>query len=227
MSPKNFRRHLNSHLLTKDKTPSRLHAMAAEDASMEGGESKWIEHEFKYLIRDPDWVSSVAETFPGNEIEQYYVSLDDRLDNEWRVRRFCRSAGDDCTLTFKGAAFEDGSKRTEIEMFIGRAEFDKLAKEAGGRGVTKKRHVLYKKGGYELIMDCYKDGTVVMELEMHVHVSASVGITAFKDVLSDKLHLLMPSHIYDITDEPSFKNKRIAVEGMPDIKVEDLWRELV
>ena len=147
-----------------------------------------MEIERKFLVeRVPDDLGGTAR-----RIDQGYVALDEGA--EVRVRRI----GDELWLTVKGTG---GLARVEEELRLSREQFESLWPLTEGRRIEKTRHTL--PGGVEVdVYDGSLTGLVVAEIEF-----ASEEESAAFD----------PPDWFgaEVTDDPRYKNRALAVGGRP------------
>ena len=150
-----------------------------------------IERKF-VLDRRPDGALAGA----GTRITQAYLFTE---GGELRIRR----SGSLHQVAVKS---EGGLERHEWETEIPGWVFDLLSAKAVGRVVDKTRYVV-PHGRHELEVDVYRgplDGLVTMECEFEDREQA----TAF--TLPD-----WASAARDVTEDPAYKNKNLAVSGRP------------
>ncbi|MGH9027911.1 MAG: CYTH domain-containing protein [Acidimicrobiia bacterium] len=131
----------------------------------------------------------------GDEVRQGYIALDGDVEVRVRDREGTYS------LTVKGGG---GLERAEVEMGIGRDDFDELWSLARGRTIEKTRHVT-PVGDAEAEVDVYRgelDGVRVAEVEFDSADEAN----AFEppDWFGDEL-----------TDDDRWSNRALAVDGRP------------
>lgn len=151
------------------------------------------EIEVKYLIQDRPHITLLG----GVEVEQGY--LDVPIAGEVRLRRM----GDRYYITIKG----DGDDvRAECERSIDKSSFDLLWPATAGRRIKKLRYFI-PHDGLTLELDLYKDeldGLITLECEF-LNLSLKNSFT-------------LPywgSHGIDVTDNPKYKNKNLALYGLP------------
>ena len=152
-----------------------------------------MEIERKFLVREPPlYLGGCA----SDRVEQGYVALDGNAV-EVRVRR----RGGRATLTVKQGS---GHARLEEEIALGRARFERLWELTDGRRLEKVRH-LVPVGNATVELDVYGGGLaglVVAEVEFDSEERAE----AFAG----------PEWLgRDVTDDPRYKNQRLACEGAP------------
>jgi adenylate cyclase len=152
-----------------------------------------IEIERKFLVEElPDGLDS----YPHREIEQGYLAITD--DVEVRVRRY----GDLAFLTIKSAG---GESRIEEEIEIDQRRFDALWPLTEGRRIEKRRYRLPGGEGLTIELDVYRgrlEGLITAEVEF--------------GSLADAAAFTPPDWLgRELTDEPRYKNKRLATDGLP------------
>jgi adenylate cyclase len=151
-----------------------------------------VEIERKFLVeRLPDGL----DAHPSGDIEQGYLAITD--DVEVRVRRY----GDRSFLTVKSSGSES---RVEEEIEIDAHRFDALWPLTEGRRVQKRRYRI-PVGNLTLELDVYHgrlDGLLIAEVEF--------------DSLAEATAFVPPGWLErEVTDDPRYKNKRLATEGLP------------
>jgi len=152
-----------------------------------------VEIERKFLVeRLPD----ALDEYPSREIEQGYLAITD--DVEVRVRRY----GEQSFLTVKSSGDES---RIEEEIEIGGERFAALWPLTDGRRLEKRRYAIPTPDGLTIELDVYHDrlsGLVTAEVEFTSLTSANAFVP--------------PAWIgRDVTDDPRYKNKRLATQGLP------------
>lgn len=153
-----------------------------------------VEIERKFLV---DRGPSDLDAHPSAEIEQGYLALtDDGL--EVRVRRY----GPRAVLTIKsGGPLE----RVEEEIEIDERRFRSLWPLTEGKRIRKRRYRIPAEHGLQIELDVYADalhGLVTAEVEFDSETAAA----AFAP----------PEWLgREVTDEPEYKNKRLAIDGLP------------
>ena len=155
-----------------------------------------MEIERKFLVpAAPDGVGA----HPSSAIEQGYLAIHDD-GTEVRIRRRDGAS----TLTVKSGR---GRTRAEEELALDDGSFERLWPLTEGRRIEKVRHVIPTgMSGVEIELDVYGGalaGLVVAEVEFPGDAEAD----AF-----DPPGWFGP----EVTDDPRFKNQRLAVEGRPD-----------
>jgi adenylate cyclase len=152
------------------------------------------EIERKFLVGEPP---PDLERHPSEPLRQGYVALDGGV--EVRVRR----KGDRHLLTIKSGS---GRVRVEEELEIDERRFDALWALTEGRRITKTRYRVPVADGLTAEVDLYDGdltGLVVAEVEFD---SAEQG-EAFDP----------PGWLgREITDDPRFGNRTLAVDGRPE-----------
>jgi CYTH domain-containing protein len=160
----------------------------------EGEGTEGTEIERKFLVADPP---PDLDRHPSTAIEQGYLAVDDD-GTEVRVRRRDGQA----LLTVKSGA---GRSRVEEELEIEPERFERLWPLTEGRRIEKRRYELPAPGGATIELDVYAGalgGLVVAEVEFGSDEEAD----AFEPPA-----WLGP----EVTDDPRFKNQRLARDGAP------------
>jgi CYTH domain-containing protein len=153
-----------------------------------------VEIERKFLV---ERIPSNVDAYPCKAIDQGYLVAQDAL--EVRIRKY----GDRSFLTIKSGG---GSVRLEEEIEIDDRRFTSLWRLTEGRQIRKRRYLIpLDDTRHTIELDVYEDelsGLVVAEVEFDSPEAA----TAFAppDWLGD-----------DVSDDPRYKNRRLAVEGRP------------
>jgi len=152
-----------------------------------------VEIERKFLVEQlPDAI----DAYPYGEIEQGYLAITD--DVEVRVRRY----GDQSFLTVKSSGNES---RVEEEIEIEGRRFGALWPLTEGRRIEKRRYKIPISDGLTIELDVYHgrlNGLRTAEIEFESVAAA----TAF----------VPPGWLgRDVTDDPRYKNKRLATQGLP------------
>jgi CYTH domain-containing protein len=152
-----------------------------------------VEIERKFLV---DRVPDGLDAYPSGEIEQGYLAITD--DVEVRVRRY----GEQSFLTVKSSGDES---RIEEEIEIEPRRFDALWPLTDGRRLEKRRYKIPVSNGLTIELDFYEgrlSGLLTAEIE-------------FKS-LADASAFVPPDWFgRDVTDDPRYKNKRLATGGLP------------
>ncbi|MEA2250739.1 MAG: adenylate cyclase [Solirubrobacteraceae bacterium] len=159
---------------------------------MPAGEGTEIER--KFLVADPP---PDLERHPSTAIEQGYLAVD-ADGTEVRVRRRDGRA----LLTVKSGG---GRSRVEEEVEIEPERFERLWPLTEGRRIEKRRYELPAPDGRTIELDVYAGalrGLVVAEVEFGSEDEAD----AFE----------APAWLgAEVTDDPRFKNQRLARDGAP------------
>ena len=153
-----------------------------------------IEIERKFLVAEPP---SDLERCPSTAIEQGYLTVDQE-GPEVRVRR----RGEQAYLTVKSGA---GRVRVEEEIEIEPERFERLWALTEGRRIEKTRYELDAGDGLVLELDVYTgdlEGLVVAEVEFDSEEAAETFTAP---------GWLGP----DVTEDPRYKNQRLARDGAP------------
>lgn len=151
-----------------------------------------VEIERKFLL--PSLPTGVNLWTPV-EVMQGYLNL----PFEMRVRKM----GDECYLTIKS---EGDISRHETELAIPKETFIQVWNTTGGRRITKTRYFI-PHDSHSLELDRYHghlDGLVTLECE-------------FKS-MEDAEDFVLPEwakHAQDITFDPRYKNRALAINGLP------------
>ncbi len=153
-----------------------------------------IEIERKFLV---DQVPGELASHPSDEIEQGYLAITgDGL--EVRIRRYGRRS----YLTIKSGA---GQVRVEEEIEIDERRFGSLWPLTDGRRIQKRRYLIPAEDGRRIELDLYEGplaGLVTAELEFDSAAAAQAFV---------------PPDWFgrDVTDDPRYKNRQLAVDGLP------------
>jgi len=152
-----------------------------------------VEIERKFLVKQlPDGI----DANPFGEIEQGYLAITD--DVEVRVRRY----GEQSFLTIKSSGSES---RVEEEIEIDGRRFGALWPLTEGRRIEKRRYRIPAGDRLTIELDVYHgrlSGLKTAEIEF--------------ESLSDASAFVPPGWLgRDVTDDPRYKNKRLATEGVP------------
>jgi CYTH domain-containing protein len=154
-----------------------------------------VEIERKFLV---DAVPDDLDAHPSAQIDQGYLAItDDGL--EVRLRRY----GDQSFLTIKSGG---GEVRLEEEIEIDERRFRSLWPLTDGRRITKRRYLLPSEGGVRIELDVY-DGALSGLVTAEVEFDSSAAASAFSPP---------PWLGRDVTEEPRYKNRRLALDGLPD-----------
>jgi adenylate cyclase len=152
-----------------------------------------IEIERKFLVeRPPDDL----DAHPSRDIAQGYLAITD--DVEVRVRRY----GEQSFLTVKSSGNES---RVEEEIEIDVRRFDALWPLTEDRRIEKRRYRIPTSDGLTIELDVYHGrltGLISAEVEF--------GSSADADRFTPPRWLGR-----EVTDDPRYKNKRLATEGLP------------
>jgi adenylate cyclase len=159
-----------------------------------GATVRGIEIERKFLVAEPP---SDLDRWPSTTIAQGYLAVADD-GTEVRVRR----RDDSASLTVKSGR---GRVRVEEEMEIEADRFERLWPLTEGRRIEKTRYEIPAGDGLTIELDVYAgdlDGLVTAEVEFDSEDAAEAF--AAPDWLGR-----------DVTDDPRYKNQRLAVDGAP------------
>ncbi len=153
-----------------------------------------VEIERKFLV-DP--IPPDLDTHPSSQIEQGYIAI-----TEDGVEVRIRSYGEKSFLTVKSGGT---LARVEEEFEIDEPRFRSLWPLTEGRRVSKRRYLIPAGDDVTIDLDVYAgalDGLATAEVEFDSEAAAS----AFTP----------PSWFgREITDEPAYKNQRLALHGLP------------
>jgi adenylate cyclase len=154
-----------------------------------------MEIERKFLV---DQVPPDLDAYPSSQIDQGYIAItEDRV--EVRIRNY----GGHSFLTIKSGG---GEVRLEEEFEIDERRFRALWPLTEGRRIGKRRYRIPAERGATIELDVYEgalSGLVTAEVEFDSEDAAA----AFTPP---------PWLGQDITDEPGYKNQRLALDGLPD-----------
>jgi adenylate cyclase len=153
-----------------------------------------VEIERKFLVPE---APEHLDVYPSADIEQGYLAITDD-DAEVRVRRY----GADAFLTIKSGS---GSVRVEEEIEIDERRFRSLWPLTEGRRIEKTRYRIPAASRATIELDVYRgelEGLMTAEVEFDSAEAAG----AFAP----------PAWLgRDITDDPAYKNRRLATHGLP------------
>ena len=153
-----------------------------------------VEIERKFLVDRPP---RDLDAQPAADIDQGYIAI-----TEDGVEVRIRSYGGRSFLTIKSAGAE---VRLEEEIEIDERRFRSLWPLTAGRRIRKRRYLISSANGVRIELDVYRDhlsGLVTAEVEFDSE-DAAAAFTA------------PPWLGREITDEPAYKNQRLAVDGLP------------
>ena len=150
------------------------------------------EIERKFLIKEPP---RSLEDCPVENIRQGYLQISENMEIRIRQR------GD---KYFQAVKYGAGLKRHEIENEIGQLQFEDMWPETEGRRIEKLR---------------YEIGCEDFLVELDIYSGPLAGlITAEVEFRSERESaLFMPPHRLgeDITHDERYKNKNLALYGIP------------
>lgn len=153
------------------------------------------EIERKFRLREaPDWVGD----HESNRIEQGYLAVATDGAPEIRVRRY----GEDAWLTVKRGS---GKTREEAEVELSEEQYEALWPLTEGRRIHKVRYVV-PHDTLEIEIDVFEGD--LWELVMgEVEFESEAASNEFEppDWLGE-----------EVTGDPRYANKTLAVEGMPE-----------
>lgn len=152
-----------------------------------------VEIERKFLV---ERVPEQASTWPCERIEQGYLAIAE--DVEVRLRR----RGGRCLETVKRGS---GLRRIELEVELDPAQLETLWPATDGRRVVKIRRV-GEIGGVRVELDIFEDalaGLVVAEVE-------------FRSVAAARAFRPPPWFGREVTDDPRYANRSLALRGRPE-----------
>jgi adenylate cyclase len=154
-----------------------------------------VEIERKFLVQQ---APGRLDTHRSHRIEQGYLALaDDGV--EVRIRRYGRRA----FLTIKSAGER---ARLEEEIEIDARRFGALWPLTEDRRIRKTRYLIPAPGGLKIELDVFQGalaGLVIAEVEFESAEAAA----AFSPP---------PWLGREVTDDPAYKNKRLATQGLPN-----------
>ena len=156
-----------------------------------------VEIERKFLV---DQAPSDLTTHPSAQIDQGYLAItEDGL--EVRIRNY----GGHAFLTVKSGA---GSVRLEEEIEIDERRFRSLWPLTEGKRIRKRRYLIPGENGLRIELDVYADGLTGL-LIAEVEFDSRAAAAAFAP----------PAWLgREVTDDPRYKNKRLAVDGLPAMR---------
>lgn len=151
-----------------------------------------MEIERKFLVEQ---LPADLGTYPSDRIEQGYIAItEDGV--EVRIRRY----GDEAFLTIKSGG---GEERLEEEIEIDDRRFRSLWPLTEGRRVSKRRYRIPYEHGALIELDVY-NGALQGLLTAEVEFESVAAASAFAP----------PRWLgAEVTDEPAYKNKALAVDG--------------
>jgi CYTH domain-containing protein len=154
-----------------------------------------VEIERKFLVEQ---LPADLDTHPSAQIDQGYIAItDDGV--EVRVRRY----GSRSFLTIKSGG---GEVRLEEEIEIEDRRFRSLWPLTEGRRISKRRYLIPAAPGVTVEFDVY-DGRLKGLLIAEVEFDSEAAAAAFTP----------PGWLgRDVTHEPAYKNKQLALDGLPD-----------
>ena len=157
------------------------------------------EIERKWLIRAEDIPYDLnADDVYQFDIQQTYISFEPEI----RVRNY--NNGEEYELTIKTNLSKDGLVRDEVNVSIGKEEYDNLIQKKEGNTIHKTRYQFY--ADQQLIaIDIFHgdlDGLAYMEIE-------------FANVNESDLFTSPEWVVEDVTDNINYKNGHLARYGIP------------
>jgi CYTH domain-containing protein len=161
-----------------------------------------IEIERKFLVAEPP---ADLSRWPSSAIEQGYLAVAGD-GTEVRVRR---RDGDAAVLTVKSGG---GRERVEEEIDLEPERFERLWPLTQGRRIEKRRYEIPTDDGAIIELDVYAgdlDGLVVAEVEFDSDADADGFVPP-------------PWFHREVTDDPRYKNQRLAFEGAPEQRASDI-----
>jgi adenylate cyclase len=152
-----------------------------------------VEIERKFLV---DKLPESLDQFSSREILQGYLAVT-RGGTEVRIRR----RGNKCSLTVKHGA---GKTRTEEEIRISERQFLSLWELTGSKRVKKRRYCI-PYGGLKIEVDVYQEGLKGL-ITAEVEFPSGEVSNGFRPP---------PWLGTEITDDESYKNRNLALRGIP------------
>jgi adenylate cyclase len=154
-----------------------------------------LEIERKFLV---ERIPSDLSDYPSARIEQGYLAI--TADGvEVRIRSY----GGQAVLTVKS---DGAQKRLEEEIDIDERRFRSLWPLTEGRRISKRRYLIGAESGATIELDVY-DGALTGLVTAEVEFDSPAGAAAFTP----------PAWLgREVTDEPGYKNKRLALDGLPE-----------
>lgn len=153
-----------------------------------------VEIERKWLV---DEAPPQALAAPSERIEQGYLTIG-QDGGETRLRR----RGERCYLTTKSGS---GLVRGEHEIELSEPQFEALWPATEPARLVKRRHIVRPAGGLTIELDVYEgglSGLIVAEVEFGDQREAAAFVAP--DWFGP-----------EVTDDPAYKNQRLAVDGRP------------
>ena len=156
-----------------------------------------VEIERKFLVDQPP---TDLEAHRSAQIDQGYLAI---TENGLEVR--IRNYGGQAFLTVKSGA---GQVRLEEEIEIDERTFHSLWPLTEGKRIRKRRYLIPAGNGLQLELDVYGEalaGLVIAEVEF----DSAEAAAAFTP----------PAWVgREVTDDPRYKNRRLAVDGLPAVR---------
>jgi CYTH domain-containing protein len=156
-----------------------------------------VEIERKFLI---DQLPADLGAHPSGQIDQGYLAITDE-GVEVRVRSY----GGRSFLTVKSGG---DAERVEEEIEIDERRFRSLWPLTEGRRIRKRRYLVSAEAGTTIELDVY-DGVLRGLVTAEVEFDSPVAAAAFTPP---------PWLGREITHAPEYKNKRLALDGLPGAK---------
>jgi adenylate cyclase len=154
-----------------------------------------VEIERKFLV-DP--LPRNLEAHPSSQIDQGYIAITDE-GVEVRIRRY----GEHSFLTVKSGGM---TVRVEEEFEIDEQRFRALWPLTEGRRISKRRYLIPSDRGGTIELDVY-DGALSGLATAEMEFDSEAAAAAFTP----------PGWLgRDVTEEPAYKNKRLALDGLPE-----------
>ena len=154
-----------------------------------------VEIERKFLVDRPP---ADLHAHPAADIDQGYIAI-----TEDGVEVRIRSYGGRSFLTIKSAG---ANVRLEEEIEIDERRFRSLWPLTAGRRIRKRRYLIPSEKDIRIELDVYRDdlsGLVTAEVEFDSDDAAGAFVA--------------PQWLgREITDDPGYKNQRLAVDGLPE-----------
>jgi CYTH domain-containing protein len=154
-----------------------------------------VEIERKFLVVQPP---PDLDMYPSSRIDQGYLAITDE-GVEVRIRNY----GGRSFLTVKSGG---GEVRLEEEIEIDERRFRSLWPLTDGRRICKRRYVIPAEAGARIELDLY-DGALSGLVTAEVEFDSEAAAAAFT---------APPWLGREITNEPGYKNQRLAVRGLPN-----------
>ena len=154
-----------------------------------------LEIERKFLVREMDLPPNLGD-WPVTHILQGYLAITDD-GKEIRIRQ----TGEAYTLTVKSGL---GLKRSELEIILTEDQFKTLWIASTNNFINKKRYIITL-GEHNIELDIYENSLAGL-------ITAEVEFNSVEESLE---FVPPPWFLRDITEDERYKNRNLALFGMP------------